>query len=485
MPPPLPLAPTCAPDGWSLLEAGRIEEALAAAQTALALDPEQTLAALVRARALQALGRFEQAAAAFARVDALWPRRAGILASRAQCLAEADRLVEAEACLRAALALAPDAAIEANLGAVLARLERGEEAGRHLRSALRRAPDLREAHRNLAALLAYTDPAAAGRHRDAAYRGRPVLVRAAARPRRRVLVLASAEAANVPLRHLLGRDETTLIEWYVDYADTGAPPEACDVAFNAIGDPDLARPLPAMVRGWLAARGMRLLNAPAAVARTRRDRLGPLLAGIDGVVVPPVLRHRAADGRAAAALARAGLDFPVLVRPFASHGGAGVRRITQAGELPETDAYLTSFVDYAGADGWFRKYRAIFVGGMAYPYHLAISRHWMVHYWTAGMETDPIRRAEEQRFLAAPEQALGAVAARALAAIGRRLGLDFAGIDFSVLPDGRLLVFEANAPMLVHPEPGAMFSYRNDAVARIRAAFAALLDRAARSRGPS
>ncbi len=472
---PAPLAP----DALSLLEAGRLEEAAEAAEMTLAGDAAQQLAWLVLARARQALGRFEDAAAAFARVDALWPGRAGILASEALCLAEADRLVEAQACLRRVLAIAPGAAAHANLGAVLARLEREDEACVHLRAALTLAPDLAAAHRNLAALLARTDPEAARRHRDAAYRGRAVLVREAARARRRVLVLAGSEAGNVPLRHLLPRDENTLVEWYVEYAQATDAPGGGDVAFNAMGDPDLAAELPGTVRDWLAARGMRLLNPPEAVARTRRDRLPALLAGIAGVLVPPVVRHCAAEGPVAEAVARVG--FPLLARPFGAHGGEGVRRVECAAALAEGDAYLTSFVDYASVDGWFRKYRAILVAGTVYPYHLAISRNWLVHHWTAGMAADAARREEERRFLAEPAAVLGQLAWRALVAIGRRLGLDYGGIDFSVLADGRLLVFEANAPMLVHPEHGAMFSYRNEAVGRIQAGFGAMLEAAARA----
>jgi glutathione synthase/RimK-type ligase-like ATP-grasp enzyme len=67
-----------------------------------------------------------------------------------------------------------------------------------------------------------------------------------------------------------------------------------------------------------------------------------------------------------------------------------------------------------------------------------------------------------------------------VAAIGERLDLDYAGLDFSVLPDGRLLVFEANATMLAHPEPDdGELAYKNAAVARIVEAFQALLAKAA------
>ena len=51
------------------------------------------------------------------------------------------------------------------------------------------------------------------------------------------------------------------------------------------------------------------------------------------------------------------------------------------------------------------------------------------------------------------EAALGARAWRAIGEVGKRLDLDFAGVDFAVLSDGRALLFEANATMYVHPEP--------------------------------
>lgn len=98
----------------------------------------------------------------------------------------------------------------------------------------------------------------------------------------------------------------------------------------------------------------------------------------------------------------------------------------------------------------------------------------------AGRIEEALRAAQAALALDPAQKLAWLVQARALAAIGQRLGLDYAGIDFSGLPDQRLLVFEANAPMLVHPEPEAMFAYRNEAVARIRVAFAALLDRARR-----
>ena len=139
--------------------------------------------------------------------------------------------------------------------------------------------------------------------------------------------------------------------------------------------------------------------------------------------------------------------------------------------------YATEFVDYRSLDGWYRKYRVIFIDRTPYPYHLAIGAHWLLHHWTSGMEEDARRRAEEEAYLADPEHVLGDKAWAALLAIGERLDLDYAGIDFSVLQDGRLVLFEANPTMLVHPEDDPLFSYKNAAVANIIDAFDRMIGR--------
>lgn len=56
----------------------------------------------------------------------------------------------------------------------------------------------------------------------------------------------------------------------------------------------------------------------------------------------------------------------------------------------------------------------------------------------------------------------------ALARIQATLGLDYAGIDFGLNAAGDLLLFEANATMVVNPpEPDERWAYRRPAVERI------------------
>jgi hypothetical protein len=220
-----------------------------------------------------------------------------------------------------------------------------------------------------------------------------------------------------------------------------------------------------------------LINDPAKVARTARDLTPALLGDIAGVIAPRTVRARGEVSPDAP-------DGPLLVRPIGSHGGRGLVLAPSAADVrlaPAQDAYLTAFHDFRSADGLYRKYRVIFVDRQPFAYHLAISPRWLVHHGSAGMADDPARIAEEQAFLNDPKGAIGAQAMACLAAIGERIDLEYAGVDFSVLPSGEVLIFEANATMLVHPEPeDGPFAHKNVHVRRILDAFQSLVGRLGR-----
>jgi glutathione synthase/RimK-type ligase-like ATP-grasp enzyme len=58
------------------------------------------------------------------------------------------------------------------------------------------------------------------------------------------------------------------------------------------------------------------------------------------------------------------------------------------------------------------------------------------------------------------------------------LGLDYAGIDFALAPDDSVLLFEANATMVVFPPgPEPMWDYRRAAVEATLEAARRMLDR--------
>ncbi len=368
-------------------------------------------------------------------------------------------------------------------------------AARWYRLALAMAPELAIAWQNLAAIhaLAGQDEAAAD-CRERAYRIQRVFIEgdgnATAKLRRVLILCVASTSGNVPVEILFPTDSCCRIKYAIDYAaieeDEKLPPY--DLVFNAIGDPDVAAPLAGRLQRFVAHCGRPLLNRPEAVARSGRQRMAELFGDIDDVCLPPCLRITCppATGAADAALgswlgsllAEAGMVFPLLARPAASHGGVDLTRCENLVALTERlgachgSHYLSAFHDSRCPDGYYRKYRIIFVDRAPFPYHLAISTHWMVHYFSADMAESPERIAEERRFLEDPGAVLGDRAMAAIAAIGRRLDLDYGGMDFTLLPDGRVLIFEANATMLVHRErSNGPLAHKNPHVQRIVDAF--------------
>ncbi len=482
-----------------VLAGGRPQEAADALEKigdpALLLPPLAAEAWFLRGRVAKALHEFLAAITAYERAIALEPGYAAAHLDLGNCLAEMERPNDAERALGRALAIDPGLKeAHASLGSVLLFAGREDAAERCYRAALAIDPAMVVAHQNLAAICQANGRTVEAReHRDAAYRRQNLFIEAAGRAGLAVLMPTTAESGNVPTKFLFPRHRCTILKWFIEYAgpDDAARLPPYDIVFNGIGDPDAALPAAAPLARFLAQCRKPVLNAPAAVERTRRDRLAGLLEGIPNIVVPAVLRlePRVRPGEGIGErLARAGPSFPILLRRAGSHGGAGVRLVSSAAELagiPIDGAetwYAAEFRPYRSADGWHRKYRIIFIDCHTYPYHLALSRHWLVHYVTADMLSDPAKSEEDKAFLEDPEVTIGALAMTAIAAIGRRLDLDFAGIDFSILPDGRVLVFEANATMLVHPEAETgPFAYRNPAVQRILDAFGALVHSRTRS----
>jgi hypothetical protein len=165
----------------------------------------------------------------------------------------------------------------------------------------------------------------------------------------------------------------------------------------------------------------------------------------------------------------------LLLRTPGFHTGRHFVRVDRASALHEAMALLPGaeltaiqYLDSRGPDGKVRKYRVMMIDGGLYPLHVAISSHWKIHYFTAEMAERAEHRAEDAEFLENMPAVLGPRAMAALEQIQGALGLDYAGIDFGLSPDGDVLLFEANATMVVNPpEPDERWAYRRPAVERI------------------
>jgi glutathione synthase/RimK-type ligase-like ATP-grasp enzyme len=212
------------------------------------------------------------------------------------------------------------------------------------------------------------------------------------------------------------------------------------------------------------------------------------LAALPGVVTPKtsaVDRAMLAGPDGANAIANLGYVFPLLLRSPGYHTGRNfilVERVSElsaaAAGLPGDELLVIEYLDARGRDGSARKYRVMMIGGEIYPLHLAISRNWKVHYFTSDMADKPDHRSEEAVFLKDMRAALGDKAMTALEGIRDTLGLDYAGVDFATAANGDLLLFEANATMVIAvPDSDPRWAYRRDAIGRIIDAVVAMIMR--------
>ena len=459
---------------------------LAQLDASLSRDPGRIEVRYRRASTLAALGRHEEARQEYLAVIAQDPQHFGALNDLGTLLYDTDYRTAARLTYAEAVKHHPDKVIgRINLANALLANAQPDEARVHFEAALALSPDHPDANQGMANLLqAQGDWDTAERHRQKSYRARTIttLPYRGEGPPCRVLMLVSAVGGNVPTRFVLD-DAMFAVSILVVEAfatDTALPPHG--VVFNAIGDADLCAAALDAADEVLATTKARVINRPSSVRGSGRANTARNLAGLTGVVAPRV----AMVERSEIASAAEAFGFPLLLRSPGYHTGQYFRKVdhraelaTAVSDLPGRELLLIEFLNAFDAEGWARKYRVMMIAGQLFPLHLAISREWKVHYFTAAMAEQAQHRAEEEAFLADMPAVLGPTATAALAHICKRLDLDYAGIDFGLAPDGKLLLFEANATMVINPPgPDQIWDYRRAAVDRALAAARAVVMRA-------
>ncbi len=452
-------------------------------------------------------------------IDALLhaePARIDLQIERARVLVELDRPEEAQEIYLKILINDPTHFVALNnLGAILKRMGHPKQAlkiyrgvhalrpddptGRvNLAHSLREAAELEEARGHYEAVLAQV-PGHAGAHNGFShvllYLGEKEAARAhhekgseknsALRfPARaggeavRVILLASACAGNSPMMRFLDKTTFATLNLVPDFVDPATPLPEHHLLMNVIGDADHCASSLKAAEAILEHNTSPVLNLPRRILTTGRADNARLLGQLEGVVTPRIAslpRVRLAGPGGVALLEEHGFRFPVLLRTPGFHEGSHFVRIEKpeelapaAAALPGQNLMAIEYLDARDADGKIRKYRVMMIEGGLYPLHKAVSRAWMIHYFSAEMADAPAHRAEEEAFLDDMPGALGPKAMRALERIRDALGLDYAGADFSLGPNGEVLLFEANATMAAPaPEPGEKWDYRRPAVQRI------------------
>lgn len=456
-------------------------------------EPDLTLE-IERAALLGALDRKQEAQTAFIDILRRYPTHFSALNEFGTWLAAQGAIDAACRVYAEAIAHHPDNPMaRVNLGNLLLRANRHSEARAHYEAALKADPDHAAAHQGLGAVLADEgDREGALAHFRKGFRSHAVstLPYRGEGPPIPILQLVSSGGGNIPTAPFL--DDciylTTVIVADHLNPSTALPPHA--LIFNTIGDADLCQPaLEAAIR-LTAQSTAPVINDPRAVMTTGRIDNASRLAALPGVMAPktlPVARAVLAGAKASAWMAEHGFAFPLLLRSPGYHTGRNFVFVEKSADLaaavsglPGEDILAIEYLDARGKDGSARKYRVMMIGGQLFPLHLAISRNWKVHYFTSDMADKPDHRNEEMAFLADMRSVLGDKAMSALHAILARLALDYAGIDFGLNANGDLLLFEANATMVIaSPDNDPRWAYRRGPITAVIDAVGAMIrDRA-------
>jgi glutathione synthase/RimK-type ligase-like ATP-grasp enzyme len=442
-------------------------------------------AALAQARCLAAAGEDQPAQRAFLEVLRLEPGNFAALIELGNLALAGGYRSAARTAYAQAVAHHPDNPLaRVNLANVLRVDAQCAAAATHYQAALALAPDLHEAHQGLAWILQETDPERAEAHLQAGftghalrtqpYRGRGVGVA--------VLLLVAARGGNLPTQLWLDDRRFAVTAIYPDFYDPAQPLPAHVLVVNAIGDADFCADALARAECLLRTTAAPVINRPERVRVTGRALNARRLGAIAGVIAPRTEARRASE-----LAADPQLRFPLLLRRPGFHTGQHFLRVEAREGLPAALAELGAeellaieYLDARAADGMARKYRVMCIDGVLFPLHLAVSRDWKVHYFSAANAESADHRAEERLFLEAMPAVLGTRAMQALTEIFATLGLDYAGVDFGLAADGSVLLFEANATMVVFPPPpDPLWDYRRPAITAVLEAAASLVLRRA------
>jgi hypothetical protein len=470
-------------EGWAprLAQLARLEQLetllkqQAGSETAVAADIE-------RAALLAALDRRDEAKLAFIAILQRWPTHFSALNEFGTLLAEMGAIDAACRVYAEAILHHPQNPIaHVNLANLLLRASRYEEARRHYEAALAIDPDHASAHQGLGAVLSdLGERDTAQEHFRRGFRGHAISTQPyrGNAPPVKLLQLVSSGGGNIPTTLFL--DDTRFLTTVVvaDHIDVSETPPPHDLIFNAIGDPDLCGEALAGACRITAATDVPVINDPHAVLKTGRLANSEQLRAVPGVRTARIVlidRERLAGPGGADLLDGRGFSFPLLLRSPGYHTGRNFILVRHSGELaaaaaslPGRELFAIEYLDARGTDGKARKYRVMMIEGKLYPLHLAVSESWKVHYFTSDMADKENHRQEEARFLEDMPSVLGEKAMRALAGIRDAVGLDYSGVDFGLDGDGDLLLFEANATMVIaKPGPEPHWAYRRAAVDRV------------------
>ncbi len=400
------------------------------------------------------------------------------------------------------------AAVHELAGKVMSRLKQPEDAVIAYRRALERNPDEHSYHAGLSAALFQ-----AKRLEEAQEVTKNFLRRvhgftlAAKRPKARVLVVSSIGVDNCYKRVLPDRknmfvtgnsltqvrgDRNTYHFTCIEHPDLSAAAKALgpiNVIYNNLAgaESSIKSGKGLMLREFADRLGLPVVNAPEAIERTTRANNARIITENTDIIYPKtilyLLRAEGTD-RVRERILEA-VRFPMLIRrtytnkdtdvAFAADEAALTGALDYYHGKNVEEVYAIEFVTEEFRPGIYRKIRCAIIDHVVYPVRVDFSTHWNVRRQpedSALSKANQDLMDNEHAFLADSVAYLGAKNMARLETLGRLHDLDFLGVDFNIIGDGEMVVFEANPAMnCIEDRQVAEFPYFADYWERVLIAF--------------
>jgi tetratricopeptide (TPR) repeat protein len=262
---------------------------------------------------------------------------------------------------------------------------------------------------------------------------------------------------------------------------------AFDIIVNTIGWPDLKRDsLLSAARFIDRYADLPLINDPRQVLATTRDRNFQSLNVLDGVTFPRTEKiwwDGDDDDLFIKEVAGLGLRYPLIIRRVGTQTGTSVALVRDEAKLSRylerngggKSYYCIQYHDIRRPDGLYNKMRVFCIDSRYYPVANLINDDWQIHSGDRyNVMADNIWT--QDRGAALFVGCIGAENFNGLQKIKKIIKLDFFGIDFTIMEDGSLFIFELNAAMRHNFDHVKRFPYTKPYLKGISKAFHAMVE---------
>ena len=202
-----------------------------------------------------------------------------------------------------------------------------------------------------------------------------------------------------------------------------------------------------------------LINNPDKVLLTTRNNNYQRLHDLEGITFPKTLRLSRRDVTTESivkTISDNGLSFPLIIRRVGTQSAVSTQKLKGAEDIADyldstegDEFYIIQFIDCRFKQKYYRKLRLFCIDAKLYPVVCHIDKMWNVHGGNRKtlMKQNEWMQNEEKQFLEDFTSYIGKPNRDRIESLHSLVDLDFYGIDFTIMDDGGILIYELNAAM--------------------------------------